>query len=188
MRTTFVNSVAIVLVLTGGTAVSAQAHDHGEAPVAPASAVKAADLQCRVQAPLPGELAAWARPIVLEAGVAAQIAPGLAIGQAANLTLKSTPQVRYALRPEKPGGSASFGGLIALNVAEGGTYRVAISSGAWIDLVQGGKAVTSIAHGHGPDCSGVRKMVDFPLTPGNYTLQLGANGAPQMTVLVVRLP
>jgi len=31
-------------------------------------------------------------------------------------------------------------------------------------------------------------MVDYRLEPGDYILQLAANGDPQMTVLVTRLP
>jgi hypothetical protein len=31
-------------------------------------------------------------------------------------------------------------------------------------------------------------MVDYPLTAGLYTLQISANGQPQMTALVARLP
>lgn len=46
----------------------------------------------------------------------------------------------------------------------------------------------STVHGHGPHCTGIRKMADFPLTPGTYTLQIAANGQRQMTVLVARLP
>lgn len=137
-----------------------------------------------------GELAPWASPIDLSAaGNEAGIARGrLPIGQAAHLTLLQTPSVRYPLRPEKPGGSVSYGGLIQIDVRATGTYRVALASGAWIDLVRGKKAVTSTAHGHGPDCSGIRKMVDFSLTPGRYTLQIGANGEPRTTMLVARLP
>jgi len=124
----------------------------------------------------------------LAAGGEARRQPALAVGQAADVTLLPTPKVRYPLRPEKPGGSVSYGGLIGVDVKDAGTYRVALSSGAWIDLIRDGKAVISVAHGHGPACTGVRKMVDFPLTPGRYTLQLGANGEAQMKVLVVRLP
>ncbi len=135
-----------------------------------------------------GPLAPWATPVPLTAGGDARHPVALAIGQAAHVTLRSTPQVHYPLRPEKPGGSVSYGGLLAVTVTEPGTYRVGLSAGAWIDLIKQGKPVTSTAHGHGPECSGVRKMVDFPLTPGRYTLQLGANGEPQLTVLVARLP
>ncbi|ABE63535.1 hypothetical protein Nham_2757 [Nitrobacter hamburgensis X14] len=66
-----------------------------------------------------------------------------------------------------------------IDVREAGTYRVALDSAAWIDLVRGRQAVISIAHGHGPACTGIRKIVDFPLAPGLYTLQIAANGQPQ---------
>jgi hypothetical protein len=98
------------------------------------------------------------------------------------------PEVRYPHRPEKPGGSVSYGGLVRIDVPAAGTYRVALSSAAWVDLVRGGNAVTSVKHGHGPDCSGIRKMVDYPLQPGRYTLQISANGEQAITVLVARLP
>lgn len=169
-----------------GLAVTAGAQDHGAGHMA--QPANGAALECRQAVPPTGELAPWSSPRPLSAGTGARGAPGLAIGQAASVTLRPTPQVRYALRPEKPGGSVSYGGLIDVQVAETGTYRVALSSGAWIDLVKDGKSVTSTAHGHGPACSGVRKMVDFPLQPGHYTLQLGANGAPDIKVLVARLP
>lgn len=112
----------------------------------------------------------------------------LAAGQAAHLTLLRTPEVRYPLRPEKPGGSVSYGGLVGLTITEPGTFRVALDSAAWIDMVKDGKAIASTRHGHGPACTGIRKMVDFPLQPGSYTLQIAANGAPELQLLVARLP
>jgi len=137
-----------------------------------------------------GELAPWNVPRPLQAGARSSqtSASTLAIGQAVRLTLLGTPQVRYPVRPEKPGGSVSYGGLIRLDVERAGTYRVALGSAAWIDLVHDGKALTSSAHGRGPDCTGIRKMVDFALTPGRYTVQIAANGEPETTVLVARLP
>jgi len=110
------------------------------------------------------------------------------VGQAADGTLVATPEVKYPLRPAKPGGSVSYGGLFGFTVTEAGTYRVALGSGAWIDVVKDGVAIESSAHGHGPDCSEVRKMVDFPLEPGSYTLQVAANGQPSLPLLVTRVP
>jgi hypothetical protein len=135
-----------------------------------------------------GELAPWSKTVPLAAAGEAGQQPVLAIGQAADVTLLLAPKVHYPLQPQKPGGPVSYGGLIGIEVRKAATYRVALSSGAWIDLERDGKAVTSVAHGHGPACTGVRKMVDFPLTSGRYTLQLGANGEAQMKVLVARLP
>ena len=65
---------------------------------------------------------------------------------------------------------------------------MALGSGAWVDIVKDGKAIESVAHGHGPDCSGIRKMVDFPLEPGNYVLEIAANGQSQLPLLVAHLP
>jgi hypothetical protein len=138
-----------------------------------------------------GELAAWTTPRPLNAAQSAGrlSAARLVPGQAVEVALAQTADVKYPLRPEKPGEAASYGGLIGLNIREAGTYRVALGSGAWIDVVgKDGKAVASIGHGHGPECAGVRKMVDFPLKPGRYTLQISASGATAIRVLLARLP
>ncbi|MDD3798597.1 MAG: homogentisate 1,2-dioxygenase [Novosphingobium sp.] len=153
----------------------------------PAHAQNAA-AECTVPVVPEGELAAWAEPSALPAagnrrGLAAARLP---VGQAAQVKLLPTPDVTYPLRPEKPGGSVSYGGLIEFRIAEAGTYRVALGTAAWIDVLFHGKGLVSKAHGHGPECSGIRKIVDFDLKPGRYTLQISANGEPQTTVLIAR--
>lgn len=170
--------------------VSSAALVLGAFAAAPLSAQEAATAACEAAVAPTGELSPWSSPMPLAASAseARNASAGLAVGRAARLALLPTPQVRYPLRPEKPGGSVSYGGLVRIDVREAGTYRVALGSAAWIDLVRAGRAVTSSAHGHGPDCTGIRKMVDFPLVPGRYTLQIAANGEPQTTVMVVRLP
>lgn len=166
-------TVAFLLPLTLSAAAQA------DAPAEPA---------CTAAVAPGGELAPWTSPQPLAAGGDARRLPALAVGQAAEVTLLPTLDVRYPLRPAKPGGSVSYGGLIGVDVPQNGTYRVALGTAAWIDLVRNGAAVASVAHGHGPDCTGVRKMVDFPLSAGRYVLQIGANGTPKITVLVARLP
>ncbi|WP_298400790.1 hypothetical protein [Sphingobium sp.] len=145
---------------------------------------------CTAPADLPAPLASWRRPVPLKAGVDRKSVAKVALtpGQAVTLALSSTPKIVYPVRPAKPGGSVSFGGLASFTVAQAGTWRVALGTGAWVDVVKDGVAATSIAHGHGPDCSGVRKMVDYSLEPGVYTLQVAANGEDQLTVLVTPLP
>lgn len=132
-----------------------------------------------------GNLAPWTNPMAVKAGGEATKAPLLTVGQTAGVTLLATPDVHYALRPEKPGGSVSYGGLLALDVAQAGTYRIALSTSAWIDVIGKDGALRSVAHGHGPDCTGIRKMVDYVVPVGRYTLQISANGSPQISVLAV---
>ncbi|NIJ22396.1 hypothetical protein FHS95_004111 [Sphingomonas naasensis] len=58
-------------------------------------------------------------------------------------------------------------------VTEAGMYGVALDQGGWIDVAPKGRAsLTSVGHGHGPECSTIRKIVRFALKPGVYTLTL----------------
>ncbi len=178
-------ALASVILVTSGQAQSGTGSEMGSGmengKASPA---------CTATPELPPELAAWPdRTALAAAADASSLADArITIGKAVDARLRPTPEVRYALRPEKPGGSVSFGGLYALTVEQAGHYRIALGSAAWIDLVQEGKALVSTAHGHGPDCTGIRKMVDFSLAPGRYLLQVSANAAPDMPLLVTRLP
>lgn len=165
-------------------ALAAAAPAGGAAAAAPAPACPATPV------PLPAELAPWTAPAPLAAAtdMAGLEAATLPLGAAKDLALSRTPQVRYALRPERPGGSVSHGGMARFVVAQAGVYRVAMDSAAWIDVVADGKSLESVAHGHGPDCSGIRKMVDFQLAPGAYVLQVVGNGTPRVRVLVTSAP
>lgn len=74
---------------------------------------------------------------------------------------------RAFLLPAKAGAAqANF------TVPAAGRYRVALDQPGWIDLEKDGKALKSVAHGHGPECSTIRKIVDFDLAVGSYTLKL----------------
>ncbi len=141
-------------------------------------------------APIPAELTGWqARtPLAAATDMAGLAGATIAPGKAVDLALRPTPEVRYVLRPERPGGSVSNGGMLRITIAAAGTYRVGIGSAAWLDMVRDGAALESVGHGRGPACSGIRKMVDFALQPGDYVLQLVGNGTPTMPVIVTRLP
>lgn len=146
---------------------------------------------CTAPGTLPAELAGWGqphKPIKAAAKASALKDATLALGTAVDATLVPTPSIDFPVDPSKPGGSVSQGGLFAFDIAQAGKYRVALSSGAWIDVIAGKTVAESIAHGRGPDCTGVRKMVDYALQPGRHMLQVSANGGPALTVLVTRLP
>jgi hypothetical protein len=172
----------ISLGLVAGLVTSACAEE-AEPVCTPASIAEA-------QAKLPPELASWTKPAALTAATRPEelAQADVLLGQAVRAALAPTPGITYALRPAKPGGSVSKGGMLRLSVAKAGTYRIALSNPSWIDVVKGDAAVESIAHARGPDCSGLRKMVDFRLEPGSYVIQLSAGADPAMTVLVLLAP
>ncbi|RYG77424.1 MAG: hypothetical protein EON59_17290 [Alphaproteobacteria bacterium] len=68
-----------------------------------------------------------------------------------------------------------------------GTYGIALDQPGWIDVAaKGGAALVSVKHGHGPDCSTIRKIVRFELKPGAYTLTLAKLTKPVAKVMLVR--
>jgi len=94
------------------------------------------------------------------------------VGSAATLTLKPAAQVDFKPALARPAKDGSFGGFFPIDIAKAGHYRIAVSAGAWIDLVQRGDRLKSADHSHGPACSGIAKIVAFDLQPGRYWLQL----------------
>jgi hypothetical protein len=163
----------------------------GLALIAPTASALAEEPDCSAGAPaLPAELAGWASRDAATAAAdpAGAAASPLQIGRAADAALKPSDDVRFAAPPGKAGEGESYAGLLAFTVETPGSYRVALGAGAWIDVVRDGGALVSTAHGHGPACSGIRKMVDFTLTPGTYLLQIAASPKPSIAVMVVKLP
>ncbi len=156
----------------------------------PVAAFAQTPASCTAVAAPGGAFAAWAAPVDGAAvGHTSQLAPSdITIGQALHLALLPQGEVAFALQPGKPGAVGSYAGLLKLTISEPGTYRIALGTGAWIDVVDNARFVASAAHVHGPACSGIRKIVDFPLHTGAYTVQISSNAEPQTTVLVVRAP
>ncbi|HMP46902.1 MAG TPA: hypothetical protein PKD99_17530 [Sphingopyxis sp.] len=88
------------------------------------------------------------------------------------LSLHGFESLRYWVAPERTPDVHKFGGMVPITVDRPGRLVVALDAGAWIDLVQDGAIVKSAAHGHGPACSGIRKMVEYDVAPGRYLLQI----------------
>ena len=139
---------------------------------------------------LPPDLAAWTAqtPLAAAASAATLGKASLTPGKAVTADLPQTSTVKFVTQPERPGGSVSHGGMFELKIDKAGTYVIGLGSGAWIDVLKDGKVLTSTAHSPGPACSTLRKMVDFPLEPGRYVLQVSANADAKLPILLAKRP
>ena len=143
----------------------------------PAAALAApAAPSCPAAPVLPPELADWARNTSSKtiyaygADLGADWSP---LGAArTELPLHKFESLRYGIAPERKPDVYKFGGMIPIDVKKAGRLVVALDAGAWIDLARDGAVVKSLTHGHGPACSGIRKMVEFDVTQGRYQLQI----------------
>jgi len=106
----------------------------------------------------------------------------LLLDKAVTVTLHPGNDVRFVAAPEKHGGASSFGGMVVVDVREAGTYSIALSAGAWIDVLKDGTAIAPSAHDHGAGC----KMVSFGLQPGRHVIQLSGNKEETIGVVVGR--
>jgi hypothetical protein len=143
--------------------------------------------QCPAPKTPAGELAPWTAPVTVVSANASDELPDaqLRVGQAAELVLHPIGAVTLPVKAGRDGGN---GGLAAVKVAKAGTYRIALATPAWIDLVAGGKALESTKHGHGEPCTGIRKIVEFQLKPGRYTVVISGNLDMRTQILVARKP
>jgi hypothetical protein len=134
------------------------------APVCPATPVT-----------LPRELAGWR---VSGRDLASMKAVTVPTMDPATVRLADVPP------PRQPGRMA----LATFRVKVAGTYGVALGAKGWIDLYRVGNRtpLTSVKHGHGPDCSGVRRIVRFTLTPGEYRVVVGGLEGATAKLLLVR--
>lgn len=108
----------------------------------------------------------------------------LKIGIYSDLVLAPVEAVHYTPPLNRAPQPGQKGGLYELTFSKPGTYRFALSAGAWIDVVGRGDVQTSIAHMHGPACSGITKIVDYTLQPGEYMIEISATSVPRLQMLV----
>jgi hypothetical protein len=146
---------------------------------------------CTVPGTLTPDLFGWSMLGFRSAATAPAglVSARVSVGEAVLARLAPGAMVTYAHTPEKPGEPGGFGGMVQIAVPRAATYRVVLGTHAWLDVVSAkGGAVASVAHAKGPACTGIRKMVDFVLTPGIYTLQIVGSPRATAQVMVIPLP
>ena len=102
------------------------------------------------------------------------------------LKLKPQASVTYPIAPSgksKADAKEEFGGVLTFDgVAKPGVYQVTLSSRGWIDVVQGGAALSTVGHTGMKDCDAIRKSVRFEIGSGPFAVQL--SGVPQDTIKI----
>ena len=148
--------------------------------VAPATAEECAS----ASAPL-AELVAWAErdtaPAAGESGEPVAIEPGAPV----SVALAPMETVAWRWAPERAPAKGTRGAVLQPRIARAGAYRVALDTGLWVDIVGPDGLLPSAGHGHGPPCSGIRKIVDFALEPGAYAVQLSGARLDRARLMIV---
>ena len=109
-------------------------------------------------------------------------------GKAVEFDLVSLAEAGLPMAPERaPQKTPALAGYLRFGKAAGPRlYKVTLSEGAWIDLVQDGHYLKPAAFTGATDCPHVRKSVKFDIGPAPFALQV--SGAPATGVAVVITP
>jgi hypothetical protein len=137
----------------------------------PALAHAEPSAMCKDAPPPPEPWTSWMQSGNAIAGGEAASAPRLILGKPLAATLRPTTQVQFAATPGKSD-AKSYGGLLTLALKEPARIGIGLSGPAWVDIVTGSAPQPSADHDHGPECSGIRKIVWFDLQPGLHIIQI----------------
>lgn len=110
--------------------------------------------------------------------------PRLQLDKLYELKLSAQSGVTYALTPGKPTlPDGAQGGLARFHTDKPGRYRVAVTSGHWIDVVDGAQLIKSRDFQGARGCERPHKIVEYEL-PGGKDLTLQLSGSPDATVIL----
>ena len=116
--------------------------------------------------------------------------PQLEVGKLYDLQLATQNKVTFAAKPAKPtlddGGQA---GLVKFKTDKAGRYRISITSGHWIDVVDGVQVIASRDFQGMRGCERPRKIVEYELAAGrDLVLQLSGSTDAKITLAITAAP
>src|SRR4029077_20109655 len=90
------------------------------------------------------------------------------------LALVPLAEAKLPMAPERaPKSNESFAGFIqSPDPEKPGIYKITLSSGGWIDVVQDNHRLKSTAASGATGCDGVRKSVKFDLAAAPFVVQI----------------
>jgi len=124
-------------------------------------------------------------PRQVSAGRDAASAPQIEVNRLYQLALAPLTEVQLRLAPDrKPPADGTLAGILHLQVARAGLYRIALSEGDWIDVMSAGAVIASQDHVGRPGCSAPHKVVQFAMPAGVVLIQLSAaaNATVRLTI------
>jgi hypothetical protein len=146
------------------------------------AAAPVAAAECATPAPLAEPWTSWTQSGQARVGSQANGAPALILGKPVVAALTPAAHVQFAVPPGK-GAKEGHGGLFTLSLRQAARVGIALDGAAWVDVVTGTTALASVEHGHGPACSGIRKIVWFDLPAGRHLVQIAGSKAATMRVM-----
>lgn len=115
-------------------------------------------------------------------------APLVKLDEPYELKLSRQSSVTYSAQPMKPTlNDNAQGGLVRFHTGKAGLYRVAITTGHWLDVVDGDAPIKSKDFSGSRECPRPHKVVEFEL-PADKDLVLQFSGSTDASVIASITP
>ncbi len=136
--------------------------------------------------PVETELALFAaKPTATSAGSTLTASPSTQLRQLYAVSLAEQSKVRFVAQPEKATlDEGSYAGLLRLEAASAGAFRVSLDEAAWVDVIHEGQALSATRFTGGHQCESLRKSVEFQI-PARGTVVIQISGSTDQVVQVL---
>ena len=108
-----------------------------------------------------------------------------ALPLAVKIGLKTPNEADLPTPPERAPKDGTFTGYLSSKGVAAGTYSIALSAPAWLDIVQNGQFLKAKSFSGVQGCDGIRKVVKFELTGEPFTLQISGVAANSIAVTLM---
>jgi hypothetical protein len=132
------------------------------------------------------EFAAMRSPAI---ALAAGLGPKrVELGKHYSAKLLPQDSVSFRQPPSRPARSAQpMAGLFSFTTRQAGRYRIGLTTGHWVDVLDGTTVINSTSHQGRSGCALLHKVVEFEL-PANRTLTLQLSGQEAAVVDMIVSP
>lgn len=114
--------------------------------------------------------------------------PVIEVDKLYDVKLSAQSDIRYAVKPAKPTlNDSAQGGILRFHTAKSGLYRISITSGHWIDIVDAGQLIRSKDFQGSRGCERPHKIVAYELLADRDLLLQLSGGTPGVVTLAVSL-
>jgi hypothetical protein len=118
-------------------------------------------------------------------GAAVEDGGVLRAGSAVTIHLAPTDKIHFPLPPERAPRPETHGAVVELAAPAPGAYRISLSEGAWIDVIEDGALLKPLAFSGAKDCPHVRKILKYQLAGKKTVLQVSNAAAADISLVVL---
>lgn len=102
------------------------------------------------------------------------------------LALRTPADAKLPSPPERAPKEGTFAGFATFkDVPRAGAYTISLSSGGWLDVVQGGQFLKPKAFSGATDCDGIRKTVKFELSAAPLVVQVSGTREDSISIAIL---